>query len=349
MPAIPASIDDVTAQWMADATGLAIDSVRHEQIGVGVGVSSALYRSHLTGDGVPATVITKLPALAEEAVFTSTMLRMYIREVKFFDELAATCPVRVPDAYFGAVDEESSVFVLVMEDMGNMRVIDQTDGMSLADAERAVDALAAWHATYWGKAEPHVESGAVVSLADPIYPAVLPVVFAEGWEKLQNEIDVHPTIDAVGPGWTAAMPGILQDICAGATTVLHGDYRGDNIMFGDDDSLVVLDFQITGHGSGAYDLAYFITQSLDVDSASANEQALFDRWVSGLESHGVEGLDSDKLWLLYRKAAYFCLVYPVVASRGMDLTDERSLALIDAMNARFVRAVDELNLAEFAS
>ena len=349
MVTIPATIDDVTAGWLSDATGLAVDSVRHEQIGVGVGVSSALYRSHLIGDGVPATVITKLPALAEEAVFTSTMLRMYIREVKFFEDLAPSCPVRVPASYFGAVDEETSAFIVVMEDMGNMRMIDQTEGMSVADAERAVDELAAWHAAYWGKAEPHVASGTIVSLSDPVYPAVLPVVFAEGWEKLQNETELDPAIEQVGPGWTEAMPGILQDICAGDTTVLHGDYRGDNIMFDADDSLVLLDFQITGHGSGIYDLAYFITQSLDSDVASQSEQALFDRWLAALESRGIDGLDRDELWLLYRKAAYFCLVYPVVASRGMDLTDARSLALIEAMNSRFVRAVNELNLADFAS
>ncbi|MGA1656202.1 MAG: aminoglycoside phosphotransferase, partial [Ilumatobacteraceae bacterium] len=60
---IPASIDEVTAPWMSDATGWNVTEVRNEIIGVGVGVSSAVYRSHLTGSGCPKSVIVKLPAL----------------------------------------------------------------------------------------------------------------------------------------------------------------------------------------------------------------------------------------------------------------------------------------------
>jgi len=37
-----------------------------------------------------------------------------------------------------------------------------------------------------------------------------------------------------------------------------------------------------------------------------------------------------------------------VASRGMDLSDDRQYQLIDNMNMRFARAVDQLNLADLA-
>ena len=56
--------------------------------------------------------------------------------------------------------------------------------------------------------------------------------------------------------------------------------------------------------------------------------------------------DLDRLWEDYRKAALFCLVYPVVASRGMDLEDPRQRDLVDCMLRRFDRAVRELDLAE---
>jgi hypothetical protein len=42
----------------------------------------------------------------------------------------------------------------------------------------------------------------------------------------------------------------------------------------------------------------------------------------------------------------FCLAYPVIASRGMDLSDPRQRTLIEVMTNRFDRAVRELNLAE---
>ncbi len=345
MVAIPARIEDVTADWLAEATGLSITGVDHTQIGIGIGVSGAVYRSQLTGTDVPSTVVVKLPALAEEAVFTSTVLRMYIREVKFFDELAHKSPIRVPGCYFTAVDEETSQFVVVMEDMADVRVVDQTIGMDIADARRAVDELAAWHARFWGRSQALVDSGVAVSIGDPVYPAVLPTVFAEGWEKLTANADVPPEILEVGPRWIDAMPKLLGELASEPTTILHGDYRADNILFADDGSVVLLDFQLTGHGNASYDLAYFITQSLLVDTASEHERALFDRWVSALVDGGVPEAETAGLWEKYRTAALFCLTYPVVACRGMDLDDPRQMALINSMSGRFARAVRDLDLA----
>ncbi len=344
---LPDSIDDVTAEWMSAVTGLSIETVDHHLIGEGIGVSSAVYRSRLTGEGVPETIVTKLPALAEEAVFTSTMLRMYIREVRFFEMMAAKVPITVPRCFHAHVDPESSKFVVLMEDMGDLRMIDQIDAMALSDAEIAVDALAAWQATFWNGCDSLLASGAAVSLADPIYPAVLPIVFAEGWEKCTAGLDLPAEILEIGPGWVDAMPKVMQDLCVGPTTANHGDYRGDNILFADDGSVVLLDFQLIGHGSASYDLAYFITQSLDAGLAAESERTLFDRWVAALIANGVAPADTADLWEQYRRAAYFCLVYPIVASRGMDFDDSRQRRLLEVMTTRFARAVRELDLADF--
>lgn len=342
---IPASIDDVSAAWLRDSAGLECDTAETELIGVGIGVSSAVYRAHLTGDGCPASVVVKLPALDPAAHFTSSILRMYVREVRFFEHLAPDAPVRVPAFHHGVVDPETNQFVVVMEDLGTLRVIDQLDGMAIGDAEAAVDALARWHARWWGKAEDLATDGLTVHLSDPIYPAVLPMVFGEGWEKLTAEYDLPPCILEVGPLFSDAIEGLLLDLSAGPTTLCHGDYRADNMLMDDDGQPALLDFQLIGTGAGAYDLAYFTTQSLDAAVAAEHEAALFDRWCDGLEAGGVTGLDRDAEWLRYRKAALFCLVYPVVASRGMDLADPRQHALLECMDSRFARAVEALDLA----
>ncbi|MDQ1402497.1 MAG: hypothetical protein QOG03_813 [Actinomycetota bacterium] len=344
---IPATIDEVTPGWLADAAGFDVTTVATEQIGVGVGVSSGLYRLRLTGGtDCPSSVVVKLPALDPAAVFTSSVLRMYIREVRFFEELAATSPIRVPACHFGVVDPESSAFVLVLEDLGGLRPVDQVEGMALADAQQAVDELAAWHATWWGKADAMADAGLTISLGDPIYPAILPMVWAEGWEKVVTGLDVPEPVLAVGAKYLDVMGGLLTDLSQAPTTMAHGDYRADNILFAPDGSVALLDFQLIGTGSGAYDLAYFVTQSLEPDVASVNERALFDRWVDGLRAAGVAADDLDRMWDDYRKAALFCLVYPVVASRGMDLGDSRQTGLLDCMLNRNSRAIDELRLAE---
>ena len=342
--AIPTSIEEVTADWLAEATGFAIESVRPQRIGEGIGVSSAIYRAHLHGASCPQTVVVKLPSLDEAAVFTSTMLRMYIREVRFFAELAPLAPLRVPVAYHAAVHEGTSEFVVVMEDLGSLRLIDQLSGMALPDAERAVDELAGWHATWWGRGDELAEQGLTVSLGDPIYPAVLPLVFGEGWEKVTRELEVSEPILAVGPRFADAIPRLLQRLSRGPNTMTHGDFRADNILFDPAGRVALLDFQLIGSGSGTYDLAYFVTQSLEPDVAAANERALFDRWVAGLVATGVPEGDLEGAWDDYRTAALFCLVYPIVASRGMDLSDPRQFELIECMNTRFARAVEQLDL-----
>lgn len=350
MANIPASIDDVTPAWLSEVMGIPITAATPTRIGVGIGVSSALYRVTLTGEGeCPRSVVVKLPALDEAAVFTSTVLRMYIREVGFFEHLADQSPIRVPEYHHGQVDEETSRFVVVMEDLGGLRMVDQLAGMAIADAERAVDELAAWHAQWWGKADALAESGMVVSLGDPIYPAILPMVFGEGWAKVTDEMDVQPAILDVGPRFADAIAGLLSDLNTGPRTMTHGDYRADNILFADDGSLALLDFQLIGSGAGSYDLAYFVTQSLDADVASANEKALFERWTTGLRERGIPEGDLDGMWEQYRKAALFCLVYPVVASRGMDLGDPRQRGLLESMNTRISRAIAELDLASLLS
>lgn len=346
MTTIPTTIEEVTAPWLAEVTGLPVTGIRAEQIGAGVGVIGAVYRVDLEGDGCPASVVVKLQGLDEAAAFTGTVLRMYIREVRFYDRMAGRVPVRVPTTWFTALDEETSAFVVVMEDMGGLRIVDQVEGMALADAERAVDRLAAWHATFWGEGERLAEEGVTVSLADPIYPAVLPVVFAEGWDKVKAEMDVPGPVAAAAEGWPAVFAGLLTDLATPPTTMTHGDYRADNILFTAEGEVALLDFQLSGTASGSYDLAYFVTQSLEPAVASANERALFDRYVDGLRAGGVPEAELGRLWEDYRKAALFCLVYPIVAARGMDLEDPRQRALVECMNARFSRAVEDLGLAD---
>jgi aminoglycoside/choline kinase family phosphotransferase len=246
------------------------------------------------------------------------------------------------------IDEETSKFVVVMEDLGNMRIIDQNIGMTIEDARKSVDAVAKMHANWWGKGDALAEAGKTVSLGDPIYPAVLPFVFGEGWVKLTAEMTLPQAILEIGPHFSEALPKLLSSMVVGPNTLCHGDYRADNLLFNENNEPVAIDFQLLGTGTGAYDIAYFVTQSLTPEVASKHERDLFDQWVAALITHGAPAglVDRDALWLHYRTAALFCLAYPVIASRGMDLSDPRQRTLIEVMTNRFDRAVRELNLAE---
>jgi len=235
---------------------------------------------------------------------------------------------------------------MVLEDLAGHRIIDQTLGIGIEDARRAVDALAKIHAKWWGKADGLAADGTTIAFSDPIYPAVLPFVFAEGWEKVKKELDLSESMLKIGEKFAPEIGNLMSSLMAGPTTLAHGDFRADNMMFTKDNDFILYDFQLIGTGSGAYDLAYFVTQSLTAQDASKYEGELFERWLEGLRANGVTDIDRDRLWLQYRGTALFCLVYPVVASRGMDLNEPRSRALVETMNSRFERAFNELDLAK---
>ena len=344
-PAIPDSIDGIDSDWLSAAMDSPVRVVDITDIGTGVGMIGAIYRATLEGDG-PGTVVIKMPGLDETARFTAQILRLNIREVGFYRELAAESPIRVPHCHFGAVDPETHQFVLVLEDVGSYRAVNQIEGMGSADAEQAVDELAAWHAHWWGAAGPIVERGTAMAIRDPIYPTLLPPVFSDGWAKVRGAMSVPRAVETVADGWVEALPGMLGSLGTTPSTLVHGDYRADNMFFDDGGRVVLLDFQVIGESVPVGDLAYFVTGSLSPATASAIEPGLYERWLQALVSEGVPESETDGMWDIYRGAVLFCVCYPMIAGAGMDLTDDRQRGLLEATFERFERAADELSLPD---
>ena len=63
-------------------------------------------------------------------------------------------------------------------------------------------------------------------------------------------------------------------------TIVHGDFRADNLLFGGD-RVVVVDWQTVGLGPGPGDLSYLLGASLTPDDRRAQEAGLVDRYVPG--------------------------------------------------------------------
>jgi len=343
MYAIPTNPDEVTPAWVSSVTGWQIDSLELTEIGAGLGVSSAVYRATLTGRRCPPTVVVKLTAADPSAAFTSTVLHMYRREGKFFQLLAPQAPMRVPVGYYGAVTDDGSQVALIIEDLADTRACDQIAGMELTDAERCIDAIAAWHAKWWRNVDGLTDQCAALALGNDLYPALLPGLFAEGWNKLRATPHCTPPASLIelGNRFGDTMTKVLQQLDQDPVTLLHGDFRGDNILFERDGTPIAIDFQMIHTGSAAYDLAYFITQSLDRELAHVHETFLLDRWRQRIIQAGVPETDLERIADDYRAAARFCIVYPVVASRGMDLDDPRQAALVNTLMSRLARVVED--------
>lgn len=350
---IPATSADMTAEWLTHvlrtsgaATGR-VNRVDVTPVGVGVGLVGDLCRLHIEwADGAgPDRIIAKVPAAAPSSRFVATLLGMYRREVRFYQELSARTKLPHAECYHAALDDESQDFVLLMEDLQGGRTVDQCEGCSQADAEMAVDHLAAFHAGWWND-ETLAEQHWLPRLCDSPLPEAVMFSFEQSWGPVQELFPgrVPDDVRAFGDRYPEIGSELMARLSEPPFTLSHGDYRLDNMFFFDDRGFMALcDFQLIDRSRGARDLTYFLTQSLTVEDRERLERPLVERYVAGLESHGVTDYGFDRAWEDYRMACLFGIVYPVVAGGGLDHADERATLLTGTMLDRSVAAIVHLD------
>lgn len=352
---IPKTVHDLTPEWLTDAldsTGN-VTSVAAEPIGVGVGLVGQLYRLRLTWseglptDVAPEVVIAKLAAVGEESRFVATVLNMYGREHGFYEHLSAKTQLGHPHCYFTAHDPTTQDSVLLLEDVsgrGEMR--DQVAGARLADVGPAIDSLAAFHAGWWESPELERHDW-LKRLVDDPYPAAVQMAYSAGWPNVQ---DMYPDlcvdeVKALGERYTDLIPALFAKLSEPPLVLAHSDFRLDNLFFGADGVPVVVDWQLIDRSVGPRDLAYLVTQSLEIDDASDYTVAL-DRYVNALRSHGIE-VDDEWAREQYRYGTLLGFVYPVIAGGSLTIADPRHIELCRALLRRCVtalRAMDGFDL-----
>ena len=87
-------------------------------------------------------------------------------------------------------------------------------------------------------------------------------------------------------------------------TVLHGDFRLDNVLFdakGGAWKMATLDWQTIGRGCGTLDAAYFLGAGLREADRAAHEQDLLRIYHERLRAYGVTAYPWEQCWLDYRK------------------------------------------------
>ena len=123
-------------------------------------------------------------------------------------------------------------------------------------------------------------------------------------------------------------------------TIVHVDFRADNLLFGGD-RVVVVDWQTVNVGPGPGDLAYLLGASLRPDERRAEETGLVDRYVVGLRAQGVT-VARDEVWELYRHYAFSGMVMAIVASFLVRQTD-RGDEMFMTMASRHARQALDLD------
>jgi Phosphotransferase enzyme family len=345
---IPESSAELSAELITQLLqprhpGAQLDSLSKTPIGTGqVGDSIRLHLSYASSVQGPPTLVVKLPSNDPQSRATAWALRSYEVEVQFYRQLANSLSVRTPICYATQLDVHAERFLLLMEDLTPAVQGDQIRGCTPDQAATAIGELPKLHSPHWGDRE--LAGIEWLNRSNPEQTAqFIPKLYAGFCERFAAQLPVE--VLAIGERLMKNLSRYLQNRQP-PYTLQHGDYRLDNLLFGADHTVGVVDWQVMTHGSGLSDVAYFLGAGLTVEDRRTHESALVQEYHRALLGRGVQDYDWNQCWLDYRRYAFSGFIMAVAASMIVVQTD-RGDEMFLTMAQRHGQQILDLNAAEF--
>ncbi len=292
MSDFPVLFEDITAEWLSHALGGRVDSFDLEP--VGTGQIGNCYRVTLSGTDVPDRVVAKLPH--RDPAVRAMVAGVYRAEARFCRDLVDTVDVRVPRCHHVSLDENGD-FILLLEDMTPAAQGDQILGCTVEQARDSVVNLAGLHSPRW--CDPTLHDMAGLEVPDAESAAGLAEIQADATETFLTTIG--PLLDPGCDTALRAVPGVLASWIRARSerfSLIHGDYRVDNLLFPPDGSsgVAAVDWQTLTLGLPARDLAYFIATSLDPAVRREHERELVATYHAALSDAVRASYSLDECW-----------------------------------------------------
>ena len=346
---------DIDAAWMTEALtrGGVLSGQRVTDLsfaGVGHGMMSDSFRFHLAYDtddaSLPATVIGKFAAADPTSKATATSYRIYRTEVGFYRDIAPTMVANVPHPFFVDLDEETDYFTIIMRDLAPARTIDQMDGCSLEDAAAAIREAAKMHGSHWN--DPKLGELDWLSYKTDVINqqmvAALPSLFNGFLERYRDMLE--PEFQAVVRELLPLYPRILTDRSA-PLTVLHGDYRLDNLLFdvGEKGNVHILDWGTVAHATGLTDVTYFIGASLDAAQRAEHEKELVRIYYDTLKGFDLGNYSWEDCWQDYRRFCFLGIGTGIAAPMMVERSDRADRLFLEMVRnySRQIEALDSFS------
>ena len=353
--------DEITAAWMELALAIGeasdpprLEAVEVERLSTVTNALGSLYRCRLVARGGgaanPASVIVKLPTTNALAFRLARWLGLHRREYVYYRDIAPHCEVRVPALLYGDFEADSHRFVLVLEDLDGMVAIPQSVGVGPERARLAIREIAALQGRFWEATDDPALSacGAFLTTGESrimqtLYLLTLPAAFARFGDSFTAA--TRELAEAFGTRIVAHFAALA----AGPKTLVHGDYRGDNVLFegGDRGGLAVLDWQGCGIGCGMYDVAFFLGTSVTVDERRRIERDVLAEYHEMVTRRGAGNYSLDDCWRSYRRNMLGTLMPMVIGCGGLDMSEPQLVDQTRELLGRVLAAVEDLGAGEF--
>ena len=180
------------------------------------------------------------------------------------------------------------------------------------------------------------------------YAEIYPAQIKSGWPLFQEKFSYTIRDDYADfyPLGNEMYPAICRLLQTRPSTVLHGDARMENVAFSDQsgpEGVRFYDWQLSCSGPAAYDLMYFLFQSINVEDWGTMGEALIDSYHAEIVSAGIVDYSNDEL----RRdlSLSVCLMLGFTSMVGNLLpNDESGHTVIKATMPRALNLFDVLEL-----
>lgn len=351
---LPQRPADFTPAWVSaalEASGAAprdsVESLTIKQLGMSTGFTSDLlriiptYRPGLSG---PASIIAKMSSEDEVTSALGTSLRLFLREVHFYKELATEVGVAVPKVYFADSEEDTGRYVMLLEDMGRVGDLNPPHDSSVAEAEHVVAALAAMHAKWWGDERLKGMSW-LISGTSRNYSAAVQRKYLQAWPGIVERYgDQFPAgIREIGAALGPRAQKVYDRASVPPVTLTHGSPRPQNIYIRGSagfPEVVLISWQAVGLRPGPWDLSIFLAVGLTVEDRRSHETRLLRKYHDLLVANGIKGYPFDRVVADYRFGLLRLLILFAILDDNLVLSTPAGQGLVDRYIERSVALRD---------
>jgi Ecdysteroid kinase-like family len=361
MTDFPTRPDLLTAEWltrMLRSAGRLTDdrevvTFSVHRIGHGVGMVGRVVRVELEYSGhAPAPLASVVIKFAHEVAANRAIgmrLRIYEREVTFYNQIAGSLAVPRPACFFAAVVKETGESIVVLEDMRRYRDGDQLVGVNLDEAKLVIDAVTPLHAAYWNNTGQELLRDAL-RVASNWKDGYMPVVEAT-WRNCAAHFGycIPPEVEESLAEYVGGLPRLHEVMGERAQTLVHGDPRMDNLMFddgGDGPAVVLLDWQTVMITNPLHDLALMLSMSATIAARRSMEDELIRYYHSQVTALGVEDYRLDQCYDDYDVAVLYLMSVALVMGGAFDPANERGKRLAEEVLRRSCASVVDRGLLE---
>ena len=310
---------DLTVEWLTAALGGQVSDFAFERIGTGQMSECYRVRLNYADDASgPNSVVLKVAATDPVSRQTGLALGLYEREVRFYTDIAPGLGGPVAPCHHAGFNADTGAFHLLLGDAGPAVVGDEIRGATDEQAKLALTELGRLHGPLLG--DPAMAQADWLNRESPMNQALIGQLYA-GFSGRYGE-QIAPEHRDVCERLIASFDGYLDSEAGGLHGLVHGDYRLDNMLFGEpgaDRPLTVVDWQTVTWGPAMTDVAYFLGCALPDQVRRDHYEALLRAYHDALGPDTAISLDDVRDGV--RRASFFGVMMAIVSSMLVEQTD----------------------------